>query len=160
MHRSILAFWQARKVTSLIALTAVLLALFAAPALAVLITGTGGDDTLTGTQGSDTIRGRAGDDTVSGGGGGDGLAGGKGNDTLNGEGGTDVLYGQEDNDRLFGGPGDDRLAGNAGDDLLVGEDGRTDEFYGGAGFDTCVVEGPEHAKSHNINGCEEIENGK
>jgi hypothetical protein len=53
-------------------------------------------------------------------------------------------------------PQDERLAGHDGDDLLVGEVGRTEEFIGGPGFDTCVVEGPEHAKGHNLSRCEEV----
>lgn len=39
---------------------------------------------------------------------------------------------------------------------ISGGGGESDEFYGGAGYDRCDVDGREHARSHNISGCEEI----
>ena len=76
-------------------------------AVANMLHGGGGGDTLTGGAGGDTLDGGAGDDILDGDAGEDTLMGGAGNDDIDGGG---------DNDTINGGPGDDDLNG--------GEDGR------------------------------------
>ena len=96
--------------------------------LAIVDSGTAGNDALTGLSGADTLSG----------GGGDVLRGGAGNDVLNGGDGSDVLDGGPGDDRAFGGAGDDRLSDNlGGNDLLSGGDGddvlRVIDLTGGLG---------------------------
>jgi hypothetical protein len=97
---------------------------------------------ICGLAGNDTIRGGAGDDTLFG----DGcnvkakpaaaaVAGGGGNDTLNGDDGNDTLYGAGGNDKLNGGKGNDKLFGGKGNDKLTGGPG-VNRYDGGAGNDT------------------------
>jgi Ca2+-binding RTX toxin-like protein len=100
----------------------------AAPAYAVTLTGTAGDDVLTGTEGDDRIDARAGDDT------------------LNGLGGHDLLYGEFGDDTLDGGDGPDNLGGGTGADLLKGGYGPDrlnvsdgDVAYGGPQHDYVVA---------------------
>lgn len=133
---TILGIRGARATALIVALAAVLSMAFAGVAYAALVDGSNRDNTLTGTERSDVIRGHG------------------GNDKLHGLGGTDVLNGGTGKDELYGGAGEDFLRGG-GNDLLVGGEGVTDEFAGGAGYDRCDVEGPEHA-GHNITGCEEV----
>jgi Ca2+-binding RTX toxin-like protein len=100
----------------------------AAPAYAVTLTGTPGDDVLTGTEGDDRILARAGDDVLS------------------GLGGHDVLYGEVGDDTLDGGDGPDNLGGGTGADLLMGGYGEDrlnvsngDRAYGGPQHDYVVA---------------------
>lgn len=109
-----------------LALAALLTA--AAPAYAVTLTGTPGDDILTGTEGDDRIEARAGDDLLS------------------GLGGHDVLYGEVGDDTLDGGDGPDNLGGGTGADLLKGGYGEDrlnvsnrDRAYGGPQHDYVVA---------------------
>lgn len=96
-----------------------------------------------GTPQADTIRAGDGPNTIWGKG---------GNDTIYGGGGTDRLYGHAGNDRLFGQAGEDQLFGGPGNDYLNGgDDGVSDEFYGGAGIDTCVLSGPDHSQQNRTN---------
>jgi hypothetical protein len=60
-------------------------------ALAKVLTGTAGDDTLVGTNGDDHIEGRAGDDTIK------------------GRGGDDTITPGEGDDHVDAGPGDDHI---------------------------------------------------
>jgi Ca2+-binding RTX toxin-like protein len=89
--------------------------------LGLVITGTGGNDTLSGTANYvNVISGGAGVDIITGGSLGDTLRGGDGNDTLYGGAGDDLLEGGDGNDTLDGGRGADILRGGAGDDTLGG----------------------------------------
>ncbi len=109
--------------------------------------GFGGDDSLVGGSGADLLNGAQGNDTLLGGGnndsllGGanaDSLEGGTGQDTLEGESGNDTLRGGDDQDSLLGGDGQDELHGDAGADLLDGGEGN-DLVQGGAGDDVIFV---------------------
>jgi len=119
-------------------------------ALAELIDGTSGNDTIRGTSSSDLINGFAGDDTLS------GLAG---SDIINGGDGADVLYGSNEalsissdvgndingglgKDLIWGGPGPDTLAGGPGADIIYegpGADSASDSLEGGDGNDALYV---------------------
>jgi RTX calcium-binding nonapeptide repeat (4 copies)/Concanavalin A-like lectin/glucanases superfamily len=89
-------------------------------ALAAVIDGTAGDDTLNGTSSSDSIFGHEGNDTIYGRGASDVLWGGLGSDVLWGHAGDDTLHGEGANDTLNGGPGLDELRGADGVDVLNG----------------------------------------
>ena len=150
---------------ALVTLAAVLLV--SGVALAAVINGTDGDDTLTGTQkadsiyghgGNDTIRGRAGADEIWGGTGSDLIQGEGHNDTLHGEGGNDVLRGAAEDDELRGGDGEDDLVGNDGNDRFYDRSGNTaerDEFLCGAGQDTVVSDATDFVN----NTCEIVNGG-
>ena len=128
----------------------IIFALFVAGsvALAAVIGGTAGDDTLDGTSKSDSIFGYGGNDTINGSGGHDELWGGfdsdkvygqAGNDTLHGEGGNDTLVGGAGVDELRGADGVDVLNGGGQDDRLYDRDGNAaerDTFNCGTGRDT------------------------
>ena len=77
--------------------------------------GTKGDDVLVGTSGNDK------------------LSGGKGNDFLDGGAGSDKLFGGRDDDVLVY-----SMAGNLGAGFM--NVGANDEYVGGAGFDTLVLQ--------------------
>jgi Ca2+-binding RTX toxin-like protein len=85
-------------------------ALFAGQeALAEVLTGTSGNDTLLGTDEEDYIKGRGGDDYLNGGGGDDTIEGGSGND--------EIIPGEGD-DVVLAGPGNDLIyARHRGDGL-------------------------------------------
>lgn len=85
-------------------------------ALAIVRSGTNGDDRLRGTNGDDTLTGLRGDDR------------------LEGRDGDDVLNGGDGNDRLEGDEGDDRLTGGAGNDRVEGDEG-ADQIDAGGGAD-------------------------
>ena len=74
----------------------------------VILTGSGGSDTLIGGTGNDVIEGGA------------------GNDVLTGNGGDDSIDGNAGNDSLTGGLGRDSLEGGAGTDTLDGGSGHVD----------------------------------
>jgi hypothetical protein len=92
------------------------------------------------------LRGGYGRDRIAGGGGADSLRGGKGNDVLMGGSSQDALHGEGGHDRIYGDGGDEvyanHLDGGPGDDYLEGRLGVRDVFWGGSGYDTCVM-GPE-----------------
>ena len=134
-------------------------------ALADVINGTAGDDTLNGTNVSDSIFGHGGNDTINGFGRQDELWGGFGADTVYGQGSNDTLHGEGGNDTLAGGPGDDELRGadgvdvlngGADDDRLYDKDGNTaerDKFNCGTGNDTVRADPTDRvlANCENVN---------
>lgn len=89
-------------------------------AVAAVINGTSGNDTLYGTSASDNINGFAGQDVIWGRGGNDVIDAGPGNDRVYGEGGNDQLYGKDGNDLLYGGDGNDTIGGDRGRDTIFG----------------------------------------
>lgn len=106
--------WRSRRVVGYaLAVTALVVAGFAASALAGTIHGTARADTLRGTPRADTIYGLA------------------GNDAIYGLGGNDKLYGGAGNDRLFGGAGNDTIWGGVGTDTIDCGPG-TDTVYADA----------------------------
>jgi len=134
-------------------------------ALAAVINGTAGNDTLNGTSMGDSIFGYGGDDTINGRVGQDELWGGfdsdtvygqGSNDTLHGEGGSDTLVGGGGNDELRGADGVDVLTGGAGDDRLYDRDGNAaerDRFNCGTGNDTIQADPTDRVASscENVN---------
>jgi len=128
-------------------------------ALAAVINGTAGDDTLGGTSAGDSIFGYGGNDTIDGRGGQDELWGGFDSDTIYGRGSNDTLHGEGGNDTLHGGPGDDELRGADGVDILTGGDGddrlydrdgnaaERDRFNCGPGNDTVQADSTDRVNS-------------
>ncbi|MFT3784914.1 MAG: calcium-binding protein [Tepidisphaeraceae bacterium] len=92
---------------------------------------------VTGSGGNDTIVGGAADDGISGANGKDKIWGGAGNDDLYGGANKDYLNGQAGDDTLGGGGGNDVLEDTLGRDYLLGGTGN-DHFdtFDGDGFDT------------------------
>jgi len=85
-----------------------------------------GADTVTGSDAANSINGGGGDDVLSGGSGDDTILGGAGNDTIYG--GSNI-------------GGGDVLNGGAGNDYFVYVSGEGyDNFYGGGGIDTVVLQ--------------------
>lgn len=114
-------------------------------ALANIITGGVGHDTLLGLDGNDTLNGGGGDDS---------LQGGNGADALNGGDGKDMLLGGWQGDTLDGGTGDDRLIGDitwlsttGARDILRGGDGN-DVLFG----DAETMSGTAHGGIDNLSG--------
>ncbi|RZI41391.1 calcium-binding protein [Herbaspirillum sp. HC18] len=90
-------------------------------AVANVMNGTSGNDSLTGTVNDDVISGAAGNDT---------LFGRAGNDMLKGGDGADNLYGEDGNDIFDGGAGNDFLQGGLGNDTyLFGKGDGQDSIY-------------------------------
>jgi Ca2+-binding RTX toxin-like protein len=112
----------------------------ASVAVAKVITGTEGDDTLPGTPRADLIQGLGGNDRIAGFGGPDILLGGKGNDLVRGGYGADVIWGNSGDDELYGGEGNDIIHGRGGNDAVYGGRG-SDQLYAGFGLDE-VYGGP------------------
>lgn len=149
-----------------IVLSVSMIALFvvSSVALAAVINGTAGDDTLVGTSRTDDIFGHGGNDTVDGarawdelwgGFGSDSVYGRGGNDTLHGEGGNDTLYGGSGDDELRGADGVDVLSGAAGDDRLYDRDGNAaerDRFSCGPGIDTVRADSTDQV----LSSCENV----
>lgn len=109
---------------------------------------------MTGGIGHDTLAGLDGNDILNGGGGNDSLQGGNGNDTLNGGDGHDILLGGWQSDTLDGGAGDDRLIGDVNwlsttgaRDMLRGGDGN-DVLFG----DAETMSGTAHGGVDNLSG--------
>lgn len=134
-------------------------------ALADVVGGTAGDDTLVGTSRADDIFGYEGNDTIDGRSDWDELWGGFGSDTAYGRGGNDTLQGEGGNDTLYGGPGGDELRGADGVDVLSGQDGddrlydrdgnaaERDKFNCGPGQDTVRADPTDRVTSscENVN---------
>ena len=124
-------------------------------ALANVITGGTGDDTLRGGGGADTLNGGGGSDTAdystsaaavnvnlaTGAATGGDAAGDTFNsiENLTGSSFIDVLTGDDGDNILFGGIGDDTLNGGGGNDTLWGGPGR-DVLAGGTGNDIYIVD--------------------
>ena len=117
------------------ALTTALGLMLVSVAVAAVVKGTPGSDTLNGTNGADIIAAYAGDDIVNALHGRDLVFGGPGNDTIDAGNGADFVFGGAGNDSILGGNGPDLLRGRAGDDTVDGGDGR-DILFGGWGTDT------------------------
>jgi len=81
---------------------------------------------LSGTGGDNTLRGTAQYNFLSGGNGGDTLFLKAGQGWIWGGNGNDYIKGGAENDFLFGGYGNDKVLGRGGDDLIRGGDGRDD----------------------------------
>jgi len=64
-------------------------------ALAKVLTGTAGDDTLVGTDRDDSLDGRGGDDEIEGGGGNDEIIPGEGDDDVDAGAGNDLIYARD-----------------------------------------------------------------
>jgi RTX calcium-binding nonapeptide repeat (4 copies) len=103
-------------------------ALFAGhQALAKILTGTAGDDTLVGTDRYDRLDGRAGEDR---------LKGRRGADRLKGNRGNDRLWGSRGNDEIIPGDGNDKVYTGFGDDLIYARDTDGEDYIDcGPGFD-------------------------
>jgi Ca2+-binding RTX toxin-like protein len=102
-------------------LMSVMVFMFAGVALAALIKGNDGSNTLVGTPKGDAIYGYGGADLIHARGGGDALRLGSGSDEGYGERGDDYISavdGTEDD--IFCGPGSDRARANPGDDVAQG----------------------------------------
>jgi Ca2+-binding RTX toxin-like protein len=102
-------------------LMSVMVFMFAGVALAALIKGNDGSNTLVGTPKGDAIYGYGGADLIHARGGADALRLGGGSDEGYGERGDDYISavdGTEDD--IFCGPGSDRARANPGDDVAQG----------------------------------------
>ena len=99
-------------------LMSVMVFMFASVALAALIEGNDGSNTLVGTPRGDAIFGYGGADRIEGRGGGDALRLGGGSDEGYGERGGDLISAVDGTeDAIFCGPGSDRARANPGDDV-------------------------------------------
>ena len=115
-----------RRMSLMIVAMVVALVLGSGVALAALVEGDGGANTLTGTSGADTIRAFGGDDLVRSLGGPDRIYGGRGNDRLYGGRGNDHIVSQDLNGRGIGrrdvvdcGPGHDTFGADFEDRVLA-----------------------------------------
>jgi hypothetical protein len=106
----------------------------------LLITGSGGNDTIICGLGSDSVSGANGKDKIFGGQGNDQLLGAAGNDYLTGGPGDDTLSGAGGNDRLADVEGNDTFLGGAGNDVFVCRDGFGDYVSGGSGTDRAQLD--------------------
>jgi hypothetical protein len=112
-------------------------------ALAKVLTGTGGDDTLVGTVGNDHLDGRAGDDR---------LWGSSGEDHLKGSRGADRLWGSRGNDKIIPGHGNDKVNAGYGDDRIYARDPKGVDYIDcGAGFDEVET---IHRDDNTLSNCE------
>jgi Ca2+-binding RTX toxin-like protein len=112
-------------------------ALFAGhEALAKVLTGTGGEDTLVGTDRDDRLTGRGGEDNLKGRRAADRLKGSLGEDHLKGNRGNDRLWGGRGNDKIIPGEGNDKVYAGYGDDRIFARDTNgVDHIDCGPGFD-------------------------
>jgi Ca2+-binding RTX toxin-like protein len=102
-------------------LMSVMVFVFAGVALAALIEGNDGSNTLVGTPRGDAIYGYGGADRIEGRGGGDALRLGGGSDEGYGERGDDYIRAVDGTeDAIFCGPGSDRARANPGDNVAEG----------------------------------------
>lgn len=114
-------------------------------ALAAVIEGGSGDNTLKGTDGADKINGNDGKDTIFGLGGNDEIDGGNHADQLfahddlgTAASGDDIVKGRAGNDRIEGGSGADTLNGGQDNDVIIEgpkDDDSADAINGGDGGD-------------------------
>jgi hypothetical protein len=110
-------------------------ALFAThEALAKVLTGTAGDDTLLGTDGKDRLKGR------------------RGADHLQGSLGEDRLWGSRGDDEIIPGDGNDKVYAGYGDDLIYARDPEGVEYIDcGPGFDKVET---IHRPDETLSNCE------
>jgi hypothetical protein len=110
-------------------------ALFAGhQALAKVLTGTPGEDTLLGTDSHDRIDGRAGEDS------------------LKGNRGNDHLWGGQGNDKIIPGEGNAKVYAGYGDDLIYARDTERGDYIDcGAGFDKVET---IHRDDETLSNCE------
>jgi hypothetical protein len=112
-------------------------------ALAKVLTGTGGDDTLVGTVGNDHLDERAGDDR---------LWGSSGENHLKGSRGADRLWGSRGNDKIIPGHGNDKVNAGYGDDRIYARDPKGVDYIDcGAGFDEVET---IHRDDNTLSNCE------
>lgn len=117
-------------------------------ALAAVVEGDNGPNTLTGTMRADTISAYGGNDQVH------ALSG---RDRVYGGYGADHLYGNAYGDTIFGGKGMDQLYGGNGNDHLVSRDlnnrgiGQRDVVDCGSGYDTFAADFEDRV----LDNCEE-----
>jgi Ca2+-binding RTX toxin-like protein len=130
-----------KRVVFIASLVALLVMLFGGLALADVLFGTSGNDTIEGTERPDLIYGRAGHDRIFGYGERDTINGNLGNDLLYGGRGIDILYGAAGNDRLY-----------------IWGDGDRDHAHCGAGLDVVYRSGPDHNADAIDDSCEVIKN--
>jgi Ca2+-binding RTX toxin-like protein len=104
----------------------------------LLVTGSGGNDTIAGGSGDDELSGANGKDRILGGDGADFLLGGAFNDYVNGEAGDDLVLGAGGFDKVHGGTGNNWLIGGAGNDVLFSNPGTADTISGNTGTDVGV----------------------
>jgi LPXTG-motif cell wall-anchored protein len=95
-------------------------------ALAKVLSGTAGEDTLLGTDKDDRLKGRGGEDRINGRGGEDLLKGNRGEDTIEGGSGKD---------KIIPGKGEDEVDAGAGDDRIYAHDTGVDHIDCGGGID-------------------------
>ena len=109
---------EVKRAAIFLTLMSVMVFLFAGVALAALIEGNDGSNTLVGTPRGDAIFGYGGADRIEGRGGGDALRLGGGSDEGYGERGDDYISGVDGSeDAIFCGPGSDRARANPGDNV-------------------------------------------
>ena len=113
-----------------LALVSVMVFAFAGVALAALIEGDDGSNTLVGTPEGDSIYGYGGADLIHARGGGD---------TLRLGGGSDEGYGGRGSDALRLGGGSDEGYGERGGDLISAVDGTEDAIFCGPGSDRAIA---------------------
>ena len=116
-------------VTAIAADDAHSLALVGSPGVSCSITGTSKSDDLYGTSGEDTICGRS------------------GNASINGGAAKRHPLWDPGNDTLIGGSGRDHLYGDGYDVLRGGDESPGDYLNGGKGYDKCVIDGWDGARS-------------
>jgi Ca2+-binding RTX toxin-like protein len=128
-------------------------AFFAAhEAVAKVLTGTGGEDTLVGTDRNDRFTGRGGEDSLKGRRGADRLKGSRGADHLKGNRGNDHLWGSRGNDKIIPGEGNDKVYAGYGDDLIYARDTEGEDFIDcGGGFDKVET---IHRDDESLHNCE------
>jgi Ca2+-binding RTX toxin-like protein len=127
----------------LLTLMSVLVFVFASVALAALIEGDDGANTLVGTPRGDAIYGYGGADLIHARGGGDALYLG---------GGSDEGYGGDGGDTLRLGYGSDEGYGERGDDYIRAVDGTEDAIFCGPGSDRARANPGDNVAE----GCERI----
>lgn len=118
----------ARRITVVLVMGALMLALAGGTALAQEASGASNEGLFfTGTSGSDAVGGASGDDFLFDDQGGDDFL-------FDNQGGNDFLFDDEGNDRAESGTGNDRVMTGAGNDRTEGGAGN-DQIFGGEGND-------------------------
>jgi Ca2+-binding RTX toxin-like protein len=120
-----------KKLAMLFMLVAILTAMFAAPVLAKVITGTNKDDLIDGSRHIDHINGLRGNDAIWGWASPDVLFGGSGGDDMFGGSGADYITGGRDHDYLWG---------KGGNDVIDAQDGHKDYVDCGPGVDRIYID--------------------